>query len=144
MLKQLATLIKLHKQTLDQMRRELAALQDGLTKVESAIIQHEVDIKEEQKLAASSLEASYMYGQYAKAAIKKRKKLQDSKKEMEGLIAIMRDKMAQEFAEQKKYEILKRKKEEEELKERERKQTIALDEMAAVKHQRKMQVQDKP
>lgn len=140
-MKGLATLIKLHKRTLDGLRRQMGALEGqkaALLKLSAKLYQ---DLEDEMRLAGSQPEMAHFFGDFAQRMKKKQEDIATEVKKLDQQMAKLTDKIAIEFSELKKYEIAldnakKRKQEEEK-----RRETILLDEMASQQHRRKQEAE---
>ena len=86
----LHTLIRLHKWRLDEKRRALAELQALADKLAQDTARLEREILAEQEIARSSPEASFGYGNFAKQAIERRKRLAESVAQVEQNSSMLR------------------------------------------------------
>ena len=83
----LHTLIRLHKWRLDEKRRALAELQALADKLAQDTARLEREITAEQEIARTSPEAAFGYGNFAKQAIERRRRLAQSVAQVEQQIA---------------------------------------------------------
>ena len=126
----LHTLIRLHKWRLDEKRRALAELQALADKLAQDTARLEREILAEQEIARSSPEASFGYGNFAKQAIERRKRLAQSVAQVEHQIAEATKEMAEAFQELKRYELAQEGRDRREDAKRKTRENAALDEVA--------------
>ena len=126
----LHTLIRLHKWRLDEKRRALAELQALADKLVQDTARLEREILAEQEIARSSPEASFGYGNFAKQAIERRKRLAQSVAQVEHQIAEATEEMAEAFQELKRYELAQEGRDRREDAKRKTRENAALDEVA--------------
>ncbi|GEO42910.1 flagellar export protein FliJ [Skermanella aerolata] len=126
----LHTLIRLHKWRLDEKRRALAELQALADKLAQDTARLEREILAEQEIARSSPEASFGYGNFAKQAIERRKRLAQSVAQVEHQIAEATEEMAEAFQELKRYELAQEGRDRREDAKRKTRENAALDEVA--------------
>lgn len=126
----LHTLIRLHKWRLDEKRRALAGLQALADKLAQDTARLEREILAEQEIARSSPEASFGYGNFAKQAIERRKRLAQSVAQVEHQIAEATEEMAEAFQELKRYELAQEGRDRREDAKRKTRENAALDEVA--------------
>jgi hypothetical protein len=136
-MKSLATLIKLQKTYVDEQRLHLAKLQARLEQIVRDIALHEIMKAREQVAAEQHREARATYGAFLKAAVKKGRELEKERQTAAHAVEIARDKLAQLFEEQKRYELAEAARLEAEAKEERRKERIELDEIGSVSFVRK-------
>ncbi len=104
-MKGIATLIRLRKQRLDEMRVALAELERKRDQLIVAARHLEEEFKAEQKTAAASLEASITYGGYAAKVAEWREALVNETTKMEAEIERAGDAVVEAYRELKKYEV---------------------------------------
>ena len=126
----LHTLIRLHKWRLDEKRRALAELQALADKLAQDTARLEREILAEQEIARTSPEASFGYGNFAKQAIERRKRLAQSVAQVEHQIAEATEEMAEAFQELKRYELAQEGRDRREDAKRKTRENAALDEVA--------------
>ena len=136
-MKALRTLIRLHRQAVDEVRRRLAALERRLDQLVRDARLLEVRLAEEQALVAGNPGLGFGYGPYARRVILERRRLEEGRLETEKEIAKVRDQLAEAFAELKKYEIARDARARRLMREAERRERILLDEIALVAHRRR-------
>ena len=136
-MKSLSTLIQLQKTHVDEQRRHLARLQARLDAIVKEITELEIQKAREQIAAEENPEARQTYGAFLKAAIKRGRDLEKSRMVAEAAVEVARDKLAELFEEQKRYEIAEEARVEAEAREERRQETIELDEVGGVTYQRK-------
>ncbi len=136
-MKGLPTLIKLQKTLVDEQRVVLTRLQDNLDRVETAIRNLEAEKIREQQAAKKKPEEAVTYGAFVKRALKRGQQLERDRQVAEAAVLAARDKLAELFEEQKRYEIAAANRDAAERKEGARRERIELDEIGGVTHERK-------
>jgi flagellar protein FliJ len=126
----LHTLIRLHKWRLDEKRRALAELQALADKLAQDTARLEREILAEQEIARTSPEASFAYGNFAKQAIERRRRLAQSVAQVEQQIAQATEEMAEAFQELKRYELAQEGRDRRDEAKRKERENAALDEIA--------------
>ncbi|MFA6279747.1 MAG: hypothetical protein WC612_03010 [Bdellovibrionales bacterium] len=136
-MKSLVTLIKLQKTKVDEQRVLLANLQKQLTDIQAQIdalmeqqAQQTAMLRQEPALALN-------YDLYLKGAIKRLEEFEKRKRTVELAVNLARDKLAELFEEQKRYELAEKARLEEEEAEEQRRETHILDEVGSVSFVRK-------
>jgi flagellar FliJ protein len=104
-MKTLASLIRLHKWTLEEKRRALAALQGLRTDLVRQQRELEAEVVSEQSAAKSGVESAWTYSGYARAVIHRRETLVRSVADVDKRIEQARDAVNVAWREQRKYEI---------------------------------------
>ncbi len=132
----LATLIRLHKSTVDDRRRILAALQAERGKLVDELERLEQDLSREQAVAAGTLEAALTYGGFARHVIAERERLNRAIAVMDGQIVQAEDAVAEAFQELKRYELALEEQRRKQAEEAKRVETQRLDETASVRFTR--------
>ncbi len=130
MVKDLHSLIRLQGWRVDEKRRTLGEVLRILESLEARMKQLHEELASEQATAAASPEiAGVFYGNFAKAVIKERTALAESIRKAEITVSLARDKLRQEYQEQKKYETSQEVRDKKEDKERNRLEQIDLDDV---------------
>ena len=137
-MKSLGTLIKLQKTRVDEQRLLLAKLQARLDQIVSEIADHEIRQAREQVEVKKNPQSALTYGEFVKWAIKHSEELEKQRVTAVKAVDIARDRLAELFEEQKRYEIAEANRIEEERQEQLRQETLYLDEVGSVAHERKM------
>jgi len=106
-MKGLDNLIRLHRWQLNEKRRHLVELERLTQHLAARIRELEVEIRNEQQVAGSSTEAAITYGDYARAAIGRREKLDASLAELQSQRVVAKEEVAEAYRELKKYELVK-------------------------------------
>lgn len=138
MKKTLATLIKLQKTYVDEQRLILIKLQEHLEKIEGAITELEIRRAREQIAVQENPTISVTYGDFLRWAIDHAHELEEQRLVAVKAVELARDKLAELFEEQKRYEIAEQHRLAEELKEEIRQERIELDEVGSVTFERRM------
>ncbi len=136
-MRSLATLIKLQKARVDEQRIMLAKLQEQLEKAEKDLQALRDQMEAQKKLLRKNPDMSLTYGAYLKEALKREELLEKRRKTAEYAVSIARDKLAEVFEEQKRYELAEAKRLEDEAKEEAHKETLFMDEVGSVSFVRK-------
>jgi flagellar protein FliJ len=137
--KDIHSLIRLKKWTVDEERRALAELLSQ----EAAVIRNqrmlEERVRREQAVAAADATglAGRSYGAFARAAVDKRAKLEMARAEIEKAVAAQRDKVAEAFQDFKTLEQIQANRDRRAAIERGRKEQATMDEIAAINHRRR-------
>jgi len=126
----LDSLIRVHRWKLDEQRRQVAELERLAQRLREEGERLDQELSSEQRVAASSYEASLGYPSFARELIERRRKLAASAAEVDGRIAAAREALAEAFTEVKRYEIAAANRAKRERAVSARKQAIAQDEVA--------------
>lgn len=141
-MKSLATLIKLQKTRVDEKRRELARQMETLETTERAIASLATAMATEQDAASASEEARATYGAWLRAAVLRGRALEKERLANFAAVETARDKLAETFAEQKRYEQAESARIESLRKEESRRETATLDEVGSIRWRRKNKITD--
>jgi len=136
-MKSLAPLIKLQKTRVDEQRLILAKLQVRLEEILGQIAEHEIRQAREQLAVQEHPEMGLTYGAFVKKALRRSRELEKERVVAAKAVEIARERLAEVFEEQKRYEIAEEQRSEEERREELRQETIELDEIGSVFHVRK-------
>ena len=137
-MKSLSTLIKLEKARVDDHRRLLAQLQDVLARIEGEIEDlHAARVREEAVAAAAPPAERLTLLPFLEQVRLRLEALTKAKQDAEDAIAVARDRLAELFENQKRYEIIRDQQAEAALLEENRQEQLTLDEIAAQTHERK-------
>ena len=137
-MKDLNTLIRLHKFRVDEKRREVGGMIAVVTDLERQVRELEAEILKEQEIASKSpVEAGAIYGSYASLAIKRREQFAAAIAEMEERLAEAQEEMREEFFELKGYEIIQDFRDAEEALEQARAEQFVLDEIGLNAYRRR-------
>jgi uncharacterized coiled-coil DUF342 family protein len=137
-MKTLNTLIRLHKRTLDELRRNMAALEGQKDKLHQSIKSLQNELEKEVKLAGMQAEMANFFGEFAKRIRGRQDMLHGEIKNIDVKIAELNKEIFGEFTELKKYEIARENLKQRMAEEEKRKETLMLDEIAAQQFQRRM------
>jgi len=128
--KDLHNLIRLHDWQVEEKQRQLAGLVGAVAALEDRARRLEEELLHEQKVAAAApAEIGLYYGNFAKAAIERRRMLAKAIAEAEAETAAARDKLREAYRELKKYAVAQDHRDVREAAERDRKEQIFLDEL---------------
>ncbi len=137
-MKSLETLIKLEKARVDDHRRMLAQLQEVLQRIEDEIAAVIASREYEELLAQRASPAERMTLEPYLIEVKHRlERLGKAKTDAEDAIEVARNRLAELFETQKRYEIIRDQQEAARIAEENRQEQLTLDETAAQTHERK-------
>jgi flagellar protein FliJ len=136
-MKGIATLIKLAKRTLDELRRKMGELENQKIKLQYASACLQKELEEEIKMASEQPEMGGFFGGFAKRIQKRQEVIAAEIKKIDQAMALLQNQIAEAFGELKKYEIAQENDKKRKQDEVNRKDTIQLDEIAAQQHRRK-------
>jgi flagellar export protein FliJ len=136
-MKGLATLIKLHKRTLDELRRSMASLENQKEQLLLLSRTLQEELKKEMELAAKTPEMRGFFGDFAKRMRVRQEKIAAEIKELDKQMDKLRGEIAEAFSELKKYEIAEENARLRAAEAASRKETIELDEIAGQQHRLK-------
>lgn len=136
-MKGLDTLIKLHKRTLDELRRKIIALEGQKAQLTQASKKLDEELLDEIKAAGLQPEMSGFFGGFAKRIKTRQQKIAHEIKELDKQLAALADAAQLAYGEVKKFEIARERAKKRALKEAERKETIRLDEVAGNQYRRR-------
>ncbi|MBP7253136.1 MAG: flagellar FliJ family protein [Alphaproteobacteria bacterium] len=137
-MKSLETLIKLEKARVDDHRRMLVQLQDVLERIEQEIAELIASRLHEEKVARTAPPAERLTLEPFLAQLRLRlEQLTQAKADANAAIETARERLAEVFETQKRYEIIRDQRAAFAVAEEKRQEQLTLDETAAVTHQRK-------
>jgi hypothetical protein len=136
-MKGLDTLIKLHKRTLDELRRQIVVLENQKQQLLDTSQKLHEELQYEMKMAAEKPEMSGFFAGFSKRIQERQKAITQEVKKLDMVIAKLTDEARIAFGEVKKYEIAKANAEKRRQKEIARKETMVLDEIAGNQDRRK-------
>ena len=137
-MRSLETLLRLHRWKVDEIRREIAALGkllDDLAEKDSAIV---AEMKRERAIAAGDPAAARGYGPFVAAALDRRRRLAQTRSEIEARLATRQEALRDAYAELKRHEKLRDQRAARDAAIRERKAAQLLDEIALDMHRRRV------
>ena len=134
----LKNLIRLHEWNVDEKRRKVAELQHLEDELRQKIDYLKAEMVTEKKAAAENpTEGGLMYPNYIKHATQRRDNLMESLSQMEYVISLAREEMAEAFRDLKKYENVDRNRQRRQREEQLRRDQLVSDEVALNMHRRK-------
>lgn len=136
-MKSLATLIKLQKTRVDEKRRELAQQMDILDRTERAMAELAISMAREQQAASQNEESRATYGAWLRASILRGRALEKERLSNLAAVEAARDRLAETFTEQKRYEQAEAARLEALRQEESRRETATLDEVGSIRWERK-------
>lgn len=135
----LKTVIRLHKWQLDEKRRALADLQNLRDRLLAELQRLQQEMLHEQAVARADPLAAYGYAAFAKAALERGRRLQDSIAQVDRQIAAATEEMAEAFQELKRFELAEEERMKREREKIRRKEDAMLDETALVGFRRRQE-----
>lgn len=141
-MKTLDTLIRLHKRKLDELRRNMVALENQKVQLQQAIKNLQQELENEVKLAGKQPEMANFFGEFAKRIKSRQETLRQEIVALDVKINNLNKEIFEAFTELKKYEIAKENAKLRQREEANRKETIMLDEIASQQYQRKSKKED--
>ena len=102
-MKGLTTLIKLHKRTLDELRRKMGALENQKSQLQLASARLQEELEREMKMAAKQPEMSNFFGGFAKRIKKRQDDIAGEIKAIEQRMAKLADEISEAYTELKKF-----------------------------------------
>ncbi len=136
-MKGIDTLIKLHKRTLDELRRALVAIENQKVQLQELSAKLTADLKRELQLASTQPEMARFYGGFSKRIQERQDDIAAEIRKLDKTRDEVNDKIMEAFTELKKFEIAKENSRQRVLEETRRKEGIAMDEIASQQHHRK-------
>jgi len=128
-MKNLATLVRLHKWRIDESTRKLADLDSLATRLRGQITDIGDGLAAEAPLAAASVESAASYSSFLQVEIGRRRTLEHSLVDLEQEIVRAREQIAAAYSELKAYEITLERKRKHATRMRDRRQQSLLDEI---------------
>ena len=139
-MKTIKTLIKVQKQKLDMVRRNLVSLETQMAQLNMLNEKLEKDLAAEIELADKSAELSSFFGDYIKRIRARQERLRKEIRDLDVQVEMAREVVRHDYGEQLKYEKILENKMIEAKREADRKEGIELDDIAANQHARKEDV----
>ena len=137
-MKTLDTLIRLHKRTLDELRRNMVALENQKSQLQQAIVNMQKELDKEMALATKQPEMANFFGEFAKRIRNRQDNLRQEISALDVKITALNKEIFEAFTELKKYEVAKENAKQRMREEEKRKETLVLDEIAAQQYQKKL------
>jgi flagellar export protein FliJ len=136
--KHLRNLIRLHDWRVEEKQRALADLLAAVAALEARRRELEDELVRERKAASEAPgEISIYYGNFAKAALARRRALEAAIAEGEAEVSAARDRLREAYRELKKYEVAQAQRDASEAAERNRREQLFLDEIGIQAYVRK-------
>lgn len=133
----LETLIDLHQNDLDRMRRQMVELETQRDKFQMALDALAEELEQEKHLADRDLSIRNYLENYVAENTRRATMIRDAKKRVQGQIDRLQQQIFEKFGELKKYEIAKEQADRREAKERAHREQTELDEIAIDQFKRK-------
>ena len=136
-MKGLATLIKLHKRTLDELRRKMVSLENQKNQLRLLSARLNQELEDEMQTAGKQPEMAHFFGDFATRIKKRQEGIAKEVQSLDTQMDKLGEHIAEAYAEVKKFEIAKKNIERRAAEAVKRKETIELDEIAGQQHRRK-------
>jgi len=136
-MKGLTTLIKLHKRTLDELRRKMSTLENEKDQLQQASLNLRKELENEMQVAKKQAEMSGFFGGFAKRIQKRQEEIAEETRELDKKMAKLNDEIIEAFAELKKIEIALENAKRRAAEEERRKETVLMDEIAGQQFRQK-------
>ena len=137
MSKTLKTLIRLKKDDVDKLQKELSQIQERQQRLHDEYNNLEAELIREEEAATNFPEAMHGYAMFAKRTMDRQKILLNNIRMLQQAIDKKRDELLVEYGEQKKFEIALEQRQLAALNEAKRLESIKMDEVAARSFARK-------
>jgi flagellar export protein FliJ len=141
-MKSLATLIRLKKQQVDELRRGMVRLEE---QKQVLLDQHTMlanQLRHELELAGQLPELAGFFGDFAGRIRRQQEELMEKVAALDAKIVQLRDQIAEAFSEMKKYEIAKEQRLAKQRETQARREGLAMDEIAQQQHLRKQRKEE--
>jgi len=135
---QFEKLVQLREFELDERRRDSGTILSEINSLQDEINRLHVKLKSEQKIAGESLEARFLYNEFASSVIRKREWLTAAIKLKEEEYERAREKVAEAYREMRKAEIIRDEMIEKNKKHEQALEQVELDEIAQNIHRRRI------
>lgn len=135
---QFEKLVQLREFELDERRRDSGTILSEINSLQDEINRLHVELKSEQKIAGESLEARFLYNEFASSVIRKREWLTAAIKLKEEEYDRAREKVAEAYREMRKAEIIRDEMIEKNKKHEQALEQVELDEIAQNIHRRRI------
>ena len=136
-MKGLNTLIKLHRRTLDELRRKMVSLENQKAQLLQASAKLSEELAAEIRMASKTPEMGRFFGDFSNRIKKRQAELAAEVQKLDKQMETLNVEIREAFAEVKKYEIALENAKQRIAAEGERRETIAMDEMAGQQFRRK-------
>lgn len=136
-MKGLATLIKLHKRALDELRRKMTSLENQKVQLQKLSAKLKEDVALEMHLAGKQPEMGNFFGDYAKRMKLRQQEISGEITSLDAQMGKLGSEIAAAFAELKKFEIAQENARKRALEAEKRRETVDMDEIAAQQFQRR-------
>lgn len=136
-MKTLITLIRLKKEDVEKLQKELANIQERQRKLQDEHDFLTAELERESEMATKFPESAMAFGLFAKKTLDRQKILMKNIQMLQVAIDKKRDELLIEFGEQKKFEIALEQRQLAELNEAKRREAIKMDEVALRGYSRK-------
>jgi flagellar biosynthesis chaperone FliJ len=132
----LPTLIRLQRHRIDEIRRELAQAEAAAAAMHRAAERHEDEVRTQQVIATADPAYGFIYPAYARRAIAMREQFVAEIAAAEIIVTELRGRLAELYAELKRYEQTRDRRAARDRTEAERRETILLDDISLDMHRR--------
>ncbi len=136
-MKNLATLIKLHKRKVDDLKRDLGKMENEKSQLQLATENLKKELADEIALAEKQPEMGTFFGGFADRIRKREEQIQKEIIMLDLQMIALRDEISEAFGELKKFEIALDNAKQRQKENEARKEGVMLDDIAAQQHKRK-------
>lgn len=133
-MKSLDALIRLARFKVEELQKQMAAMDVARADLARQIERLEESVPEEQVAANASKDGFVAYGSYAQAVIKRRENIRASIADVDGKADELRAELEAAFMELKKYEVMEERRLSKETSKRRAREQAALDEIAQARY----------
>jgi flagellar export protein FliJ len=136
-MKGLATLIKLRRRSLDELRRKMVTLENQKRQLQEATARLREELQREMEMAGKRPEMANFFGGFAKRIKTRRDTIAAEITSLDKQMDKLTDEIADAYGEVKKFEIAEENAQKRTEEKEKRRDTVALDEMAAQQDRRR-------
>ncbi|MCW2246356.1 chromosome segregation ATPase [Azospirillum fermentarium] len=133
------TLIRVQKWQLDEKRRALTELQNLEDRLRSEIDRLAEEMRAEQETARNDFNASFTYAGFARSAMERRRRIDDSIRQVQEQIVAATEQVAEAYQDLKRYELAEEERLKREREKQKHKEELMMDETALVGFRRRQE-----
>lgn len=133
------TLIRVQKWQLDEKRRALTELQSLEDRLRSEAERLGEELRAEQDTARNDFNASFTYAGFARSAIERRKRIDDSIRQVQEQIVTATEQVAEAYQDLKRYELAEEERLKREREKQKHKEELMMDETALIGFRRRQE-----
>lgn len=133
------TLIRVQKWQLDEKRRALTELQNLEDRLRNEAERLGEELRAEQDTARNDFNASFTYAGFARSAIERRKRIDDSIRQVQEQIVAAAEQVAEAYQDLKRYELAEEERLKREREKQKHKEELMMDETALIGFRRRQE-----